>query len=104
MKMSNSDTERCVRILWTDSCSIDYGWCDAYDLDTKECFIWSVGYVIKDCEDVVVLATSYSEDNPEKINNPFLIPKCSIKRIDEITIKSTKVSRETKNRGTKKHT
>jgi len=68
-----------VKIVWTDSCAPTWGWADLLDIDVEEYIVESVGYLIDETNDVVLLVMSINNEDPNKVNAPFIIPKCSIK-------------------------
>ena len=68
-----------VYIVWTDSCAPGGGWCDVVDLDMHEFLVESVGFLIEEDDDSLMLSMSFAEEDPNKINSPFVIPKCCIK-------------------------
>lgn len=68
-----------VHIVWTDSCAPGWGWNDLIDLEMSEYLIDSVGFLIEEDDDSLMLAMSFAQEDPNKLNAPFVIPKCCIK-------------------------
>jgi len=76
--------EKIERIIWTDSWCPDYGWTDLIDVDTDEYYVLTVGILVDETEDVIVIASSQGVTNPNKIINPILIPKVAIKHRERL--------------------
>jgi len=85
--LANEDEEiRLVYITWTDSCAPDYGWCHVDDLKTSEYMVSTVGHILCETSSSILLAMSVSMSDGDKVNNPFIIPKCCIKSIVPLSI------------------
>ena len=70
-----------VRIDWVDSYGVTSGWRDLNDYDAVLLKVRSYGVVIKDDENVIVLAHNYAEGTdytPEQANGTMVIPKACI--------------------------
>lgn len=80
-KLNEHQTSTSVkeRVVWTDSWCPEHGWCELIDIDTDEYLIESVGILVDETDKAIILASSQGITNPNKIINPILIPKCSIK-------------------------
>ena len=68
-----------IHVVWTDSCAPGWGWCDLIDLEMHEFLVDSVGFLIEEDDDSLMLAMSFAQEDPNKLNAPFVIPKCCIK-------------------------
>ena len=68
-----------IYVSWVDSCAPAWGWNDLVDLDIHEYLIDSIGFLIEEDDDNLMLAMSFSQEDPNKLNAPFIIPKCCIK-------------------------
>jgi hypothetical protein len=72
-------------IEWVDSQSIGSGWIHIDDLPKPElCLCKSVGWVYKEDEDIIMVCPNFSflQDLDDLgFHSPFVIPKCSIKKI-----------------------
>jgi len=71
-------------ITWSDSAILDWGWCDVEDLNEGLYFIESIGFVINEEDEWVLLASHYAIEKPNHINTPMLIPKSCIVRREKI--------------------
>ena len=68
-----------IQVTWTDSCAPAWGWTDLIDLEMTEYLIDSVGFLIEEDDDSLMLAMSFAQEDPNKLNAPFVISKCCIK-------------------------
>jgi len=76
--------EKLLQIIWTDSWNPEYGWCDIHDLDTGEYFVHTVGILVDETEESIIVASAQGVTNPTKIINQTVIPKCCIKHQKEL--------------------
>ena len=81
---TTDDEEIILKVIWTDSCSPDFGWCHMSDIITEEFLVETVGILIDENEDAITLAMSRGMEDPQKINNPFVIPICCIRHRIEL--------------------
>jgi hypothetical protein len=78
---------RMVRIVWTDSCSRS-GWAspDAARIwSTTVLLVQSVGYLLSDQPDSVVLAQSFDSNQDPNPNGMLQIPRSAIRSIHNVT-------------------
>ena len=68
-----------IHVTWTDSCAPAWGWNDVIDLEMTEYLIESIGFLIEEDDDSLMLTMSFAVEDPNKLNAPFIIPKCCIK-------------------------
>ncbi len=89
-------TERLVKVQWIDSHTY-VGWRDREFLikeaQQEELLCESIGYLLYEGEDHIVLAPNLSYENDGKwgsASNVFLIPNVSIKKMEDLKIAKTK--------------
>jgi hypothetical protein len=64
--------------IWDDSVTHGSGWIDIDDIDVRPYLIPSVGLLIDETDDYIVIATASKED---QVMSPLQIPKKAIKKI-----------------------
>lgn len=72
-----------VDVRWTDSCS-DGNWRYTSDIGEETTDITTVGYIVKDEENYIVIAQSLCKD-PKLVCNTMAIPRGCIKEIITLT-------------------
>lgn len=80
-----------VRVEWVDSCGGDCYWHTFDGFKPSITRPITYGFVIYEDEEIISIAQSYAEGDdytPEQVNGIITIPKCSIVKMDEITLGS----------------
>lgn len=70
-----------VKVNWVDSYGVTTGWRDLSDYDATLLHVRSYGIVIKETDEILVLAHNYAaetEYTPEQANGTMIIPKACI--------------------------
>ena len=75
---------KIVLVEWIDS-STEYGWLKVESFDTSVVKCQSVGFLIKETDDAIVVTLSRSDSG--RCADAITIPKCSIKRIRYLKVK-----------------
>ena len=70
-------------VEWVDS-RFWFGWQDPDELSEEPITIKSIGFLVKEDDNTVILTNSLS-DASMNVGNPVLIPKCSIIRREPLT-------------------
>ena len=71
--------EDLLRVVWTDSWCPYYGWSDLIDIDSDEYYVVTVGILVDETNDVIIVTSSQGMTDPNKVINPLVIPKVAIK-------------------------
>ena len=74
---------KVVKIEWVDISSGTAHWTDIDEIDPKLMECTSVGIVIRETDDLILLAQNYSESSG-MVADTMLFPKSVIKQIDEL--------------------
>lgn len=73
---------KVVHVEWVDSES-SMGWESLAEIESTPLIAHSVGFLLKECMDFVMLAHSYDFEN-EHYNGAIRIPKCSILKMSTL--------------------
>lgn len=75
---------RLVLIEWVDS-SGGSGWIPVDEIEEEPIIIRSVGWVLRETKDIIVIAAHHGQRNgrttPEQVHSEMKIPKVAIKRV-----------------------
>ncbi len=88
---------RLVQVKWTDAES-HYKWADLADaIKETDMFCVSIGWVLLDAPDRLVIASSISlQEDAEMVSGHLTIPKGMVKEIKELTLKGKPRSKKEK--------
>ena len=73
-----------VHVVWDDATDLDLGWKDSEDLKPEEEHITSVGFLVKETESHIVLASCVSKDGFH--NGHFQIPRALIVKLKKLRV------------------
>jgi len=68
-----------VEVIWTDSCAPVYGWTSEEDVGVEEYIIKSVGYIMDETEETLMIHMGFACEDTSALHGVFNIPKCAIK-------------------------
>ena len=55
-----------ISVKWVDSCAPAWGWQDMTDIEMHEYLIESIGFLVEEDEDSILLVMTYSEEDPNR--------------------------------------
>lgn len=68
---------KAIYLEWDDSAG-HAGWMETRDIDINDTLIRSIGWLITESDDAVVISTSH--DAPDSWESPLVIPKVAIRK------------------------
>lgn len=77
-----------VRVQWTDSRGCQANWTELEDYDPKPCIMTSVGYLVIDNDDYIMLVPHLGED-PLQGCGDMTIPRVCVTDISPLKLKQT---------------
>lgn len=80
-----------LQIEWVDSSGVQGGWQFLEDFNTELVKVTSVGFLVKETEELIALSLNYGKEtinSPEQINGVITIPKCAITSISSLEVSS----------------
>lgn len=83
--------KKILQVEWVDSSGVQGGWQFLEDFETELVRVSSVGYLVKETEELIALSTNLGErtvNSPEQINGVITIPKCAITSISSLKVSS----------------
>ena len=86
--MLGNHEQRAVLVEWRDSHAIA-GWQELADIDAAPVRAWSMGWIVAETDDAIVLAPHLAEEGvPAQGNGMMVIPKGAVISTQEITSSS----------------